>query len=191
MAKEKPGDGSALTPYRWWHLFSRSVLGIEHDGARWDVDVDFFSWDEGVVLYRDGLQDRVQRGKASFVLDDGARIEAALGNYGLRRARLVRTDGSERQLEPIPGTAERWRADLDRDHPALSRRLAMVSWTVLVLALVLQVPQLIELGAELTGWYSFDSPVSLPSSLNTPLTVAGVLAGVERGLRLRYHWLID
>ncbi len=95
------------------------------------------------------------------------------------------------QLEGAPGTAERWRSDLDRDNPTLSRQLAAASWTVLVLALLLQVPQLLELVANGTGWFSFTSPVTLPSSLNTPLTIAGALAGLERALRLRYHWLLD
>lgn len=33
--------------------------------------------------------------------------------------------------------------------------------------------------------------MSLPSWLNTTLTVAGVLASLERALTLRNHWLPD
>lgn len=47
------------------------------------------------------------------------------------------------------------------------------------------------MGAELTGWYRFASPINLPAWMNTPPTVAGVLAGLERALRLRYTWLPD
>lgn len=191
MRREKPGDGRELPPWRWWHALYRSVMGVEHAGARWHIDVDFFDWDEKVHLYRDHRQDRVQRGRARFELDDGARIEAAMSTYGLRRAHLVLPDGTERQLEPAPGTAERWRANLERDHPMLSRRVSIVSWTVLVVALALQVPQLLALGSTTTGWYDLTAEISLPAWLNTPLFVAGVLAGVERALRLRYHWLID
>ncbi len=169
----------------------RGVFGTEHAGHRWDIEVDYFDWDEKVALYRDGVQERVQRGTSRFDLDDGARIEVAWSTFGLKRAHLVRWEGTEVQLEGAPGTAERWRSDLDRDNPTLSRQLAAASWTVLVLALLLQVPQLLELVANGTGWFSFTSPVTLPSSLNTPLTIAGALAGLERALRLRYHWLLD
>ena len=191
MAKETPGDGTMLRPMRWWHPLYRSVFGIEHDGARWDIEVDFFDWDEKVALYRNGIQNRIPKGKSRFELPDGSRIEAAMSTYGMRRARLVESGGTKRQLTPAEGTAERWRADLDRDRPQLSRTIGVVSWTIVVIALLLQIPQLAELGAELTGWYEFTSPISLPAWLNTPLTIAGVLAGLERALRLRYNWLLD
>ena len=184
VARERPGDGRALAPMRWWQSLYRSVMGTDHGGVRWDVDMDFFEWQDTFVLYRDGRQDRIQHGKAAFGLQDGARI-------GLRRAHLVLPDGTERPLEPARGTAERWRADLEDRHPILSRRLGAASWTVLVVALALQVPQLVALASELTGWFTFTSPISLPSWLNTPLSIAGVLAGIERALWLRYHWLLD
>ncbi|MEE6282782.1 hypothetical protein [Georgenia sunbinii] len=189
--RERAGDGSELRPMAGWHFIYRSVLGTEHDGARWDIDVDFFDWDDKVVLYRDGRQDRVQRGRTRFPLDDGARIEAAMSTFGLRRAHLVLPDGTERPLVPARGTGERWRADLDRDHPTISRRLGAASTAVLVIALVLQLPQLVAAVAELTGWFTFVAPVTLPGVLNTPLTIAAVLAALERALRLRHHWLID
>lgn len=191
MAKEKPGDGSALAPLAWWHFVYRTVHGTQHAGTRWEIDVDFFDIDEKIRLYRDGRLDRIQRSKARFELDDGARIEAALSTYGLRRGHLVLPDGTERRLTPAPRTAERWRADLERDHPTVSRRLAAVSWTVLALALLLQIPQILEMGSEMTGWYAFTSPITLPGPVNATLTVAGVLAGLERALRMRYHWLLD
>ncbi len=191
MAKERAGDGSALRPVRGWQWLWRGVFGTEHAGTRWDVEVDYLDWDEKVLLYRDGVQERVQRGTSRFELDDGARIEVAWSLLGMRRAHLVLPDGAELLLAPAPGTAERWRADLDRDRPGLSRRLATASWAVLTLALLLQVPQLLELGARVTGWYEFSSPVALPASLNTPLSVAALLAGLERALRLRHHWLLD
>lgn len=191
MAKETPGDGSMLTPMRAGQSLYRSVFGIEHDGVRYDVDLNFFDWDEKVLLYRNGIQDRIQKGKSRFELPDGSRIEVALSTYGIRRAHLVLPDGPERQLEPASGSGERWRADLERDRPGLSRALGLLSWSIIVIALILQVPQLAELGAELTGWYEFTSPVNLPAWMNTPLTVAGVLAGTERALRLRYNWLLD
>lgn len=166
-------------------------MGVRHAGVRWDIDVDFFDWEEKVRLYRDGRQARVQHGTSSFALGDGTRIEVAWSTYGLRRAHLVMTDGSRRQLAPVRGTAERWRAELDRDRPVLSRWLGVASWMMLVIALVLQVPQVLSTVAEVTGWYEFASPLALPAWINTPLTIAAGLAALERALRLRHHWLLD
>lgn len=191
MTKETPGDGTMLRPMRWWHPLYRSVFGIAHGGAQWHIEVDFFDWDEKVALYRNGIQDRIQKGTSRFELPDGSRIDAAMSTYGMRRARLVEPGGTTHQLTPAEGTAERWRADLDRDRPRLSRTIGVASWTIVVIALLLQIPQLAELGAELSGWYDFTSPVHLPAWMNTPLTIAGVLAGLERALRLRHNWLLD
>lgn len=190
-SKERRGDGSPLRALGRWHFVWRTVMGIDHAGVRWDIDVDFFDPSENVRLYRDGIQDRVQRGTADFDVGGGDRLEAAWSAYGLRRARLVLRDGTVRQLEPAHGTAERWRADLDANRPAASRLLSATSWTVLVLALVLQLPQLVQTVAEVTHWFAFTAPVTLPAWLNTPMTVAGVLAAIERALRLRHHWLLD
>src|SRR5690625_5336986 len=95
-----------------------------------------------------------------------------MSTYGLRRAHVVLPDGTERRLDPAPGTAERWRADLERDHPTASRRLAYVSWTVLVVALVLQVPQLLALGSVLTGWYELDRKSTRLNSSHVASTYA-------------------
>jgi len=66
---------------------------------------------------------------------------------------------------------------------------------VLLVGLVLLVPQLLELVTRIDAVAErvgvFTSPVSLPPWLNTTLTVAGVLASLERALTLRNHWLLD
>lgn len=192
MGKQVPGDGSPLKPFKPWQAVYRTVMGIEHAGRRWDIDVDFLDWTDRTDLYRDGRAHLRQTGtSARFDVGDGAHIVVAQSTYGLKRAHLVLADGSERQLDPVPGTAERWRADLDRDSPVLSRRIGAASWTILVLMLVLQVPQWAKMISEASGWFEFVSPISLPSGLNTALTILGVLAAIERALRLRYHWLLD
>lgn len=191
MTKQKPGDGSILRPMTGWQWLWRTSFGIDHSGTRWDIDANFFDWDERIHLYRDGRRERTQSSTSRFELEDGARIEAAMSTYGLKRAHLVHRDGTTSPLAPAHGTAERWRAELEREHPTLSRRIGVVAWTVLAVALVLQVPQLIELGADITGRYAFTSPVTLPSWFNTALGTAGVLAAIDRALLLRYHWLLD
>ncbi|MGC5629789.1 hypothetical protein ACPYO6_16260 [Georgenia sp. Z1344] len=188
---EKPGDESELRPVTGWQWLWRAQLGTTLGGTTWDVDVDLFDLSEKVHLYRDGVQDRVQRGKSRFELPHGHRIEVAWSTYGLSRAHLVDAVGQEVQLEPRPGTGERWRADLERERPAASRLLAVVSWTILALALLLELPQLVQLVSGWTGWFDFTSPVSLPSWANVTLMVAGVVAALERALGMRNHWLLD
>lgn len=120
MPTDIAGDRSELRPMDRWHFIWRTTMGVRHAGVRWDIDVDFLDWDEKVRLYRDGQQERVQRGSSRFGLEDGASIEVVWSTYGLRRVHLVTADGTKQQFTPAPGTAERWRAELDRDRPVLS-----------------------------------------------------------------------
>lgn len=191
MSRGTEGDGSTLAAVGQAAPLWRTVMGTEHGGARYDIEVDLWDPSERVRLYRDGVQHRVQASPARFELGDGARIEVAYSTFGLKRAHLVTADGATRMLEPAPGTGERWRADLDRDRPGLSRAIAVVSWTVLVVALLVELPQLAEQAAQWTGLFEFTSAVSAPRWVNILLTVSGVMAGIERALRLRYNVLID
>lgn len=185
------GDGSALAEVGPAAPLWRAVMGADHGGVRYDIDVDLWDPSERVRLYRDGIQYRVQPSPARFELDDGSRIEVAYSTFGLRRAHLVGADGTTRMLEPAPGTGERWRADLDRERPGLSRLISVLSWTVLAVALLVELPQLVEQVAQWTGLFEFSSPVNAPPTVNGLLTVLGVVAGIERALRLRYNALLD
>ncbi|WP_261987675.1 hypothetical protein [Microbacterium sp. 4-7] len=66
---------------------------------------------------------------------------------------------------------------------------------MLVVALVLGVPQLVEQItqippiAEAIG--TFESPIHLPPWANISLVVGALAASTERALRLRYNWLLD
>lgn len=209
MGKEKPGNGKSLKPFRWWQGLWRSSFGINHDGARWDITVDFFDWDERIALYKDGRQDRTQVQPAKFTLDDGAVIEARTSFWGMRRAHLVTMEGNEQMLTPAPGSAERWRADLEQARPALSRTISIVSFLVLLTSVVVGLPQGIEWLAALSSqvapnlpdnlnwaadWldrFTFTSPWHLDGAANTVLLIAGVAAVLERALRLRYSWWLE
>ncbi|MGO1172855.1 MAG: hypothetical protein ACTMKU_00940 [Actinomycetaceae bacterium] len=188
---EKAGDRSRIRPVTGWQWLWRAQPGITIDGVTWDVDLDLFDTEDKVNLYRDGALDRVQRGRSSFEVPPAHRIGVRWSMNGLSRAHLVDTARHEVPLEPRPGTGERWRADLKRERPDLSRLLAATSWTLVVAALILQVPQVLELVAAVTEWFDLTSPVSLPGPVNAFLTIGGVLAAVERALRMRHHWLLD
>lgn len=204
MSRTKPGDGSGLRPVSGMQWTWRGQFVTEVDGHEYAVDTDFFDLAERMLLYRDGVQVARAASPATFVLAalpdapehaEDTRIEAAMSLYGMKRAHVV-TGSGERQLAPAPGTAEAWRARFERDRPGLSRLLAVLSFTILALALVLELPQLLEWVTS-SGWWqavsdwTFTSPVTLSAPANTAMTTAGVAAGLERALRVRHQWWLD
>lgn len=192
MAKVKPGDGSRLKPMRGWQAWYRTVFGIDQAGHRYVVDARLL--DEDARLYTDGSQTARSAIPATFPVE-GGRIEVAASSFGLKRMHLVADDGPVTQLSPARGTAERWRAELGRRHPRLSRWLARAAVVVLLVGLAVALPALAEQitrippVAEEVG--TFINPLDVPGEIAIGLTVAGVLAAIERALTLRNHWLID
>src|SRR5699024_1221 len=92
---------------------------------------------------------------------------------------------------------------------ALSRVISAGSFLVLLTVIILQVPQGIEwlanLGSEVAPTlpenlqglaavlddFTFTSPWHLGGPINTVIFVAGLLALLERAMRLRYSWWLD
>ncbi len=201
MGKLEPGDGHSLQPFRWWQPFTRSLLHLRlHDGEKietWSVDLRLGGDSNGTVwaqLYRDGFHEAKAKPPARFDVPGGT-IDIATSGYGLKRANYVAANGTVRQLTPDPASAEGWRAWLDRRHPVLSWTISATSIVVLLVALVLGIPQLIEtvtsipFVAEHVG--TFVSPIHLPAWLNTSLFVGAILASTERALRFRYSRILD
>lgn len=200
--RAKPGDGHALQRYRWWQPFSRALFHLRLVGAdgrteTWSVDVRLGGDENGVVraqLYRDGVNQATSKLPAAFAVPGGV-IEVAASSYGLKRCHFVADDGTERQLSPDPASAEGRRARLERNAPGVSRLIGAASIVVLLVALVLGIPQLVEQVtsippiADAVG--TFESPVHLPPWLNISLIVGALVASTERALRLRYNWLLD
>ncbi|QEE61352.1 hypothetical protein FVA74_06990 [Salinibacterium sp. dk2585] len=198
----KPGDGHTLSNYRWWQLFSRSLLHLHLTGEggtpeTWSVDVRHGGDSDGEVharLYRNGVHQASATLPAAFAVPGGT-IEVAVSNFGLRRGHYVSHDGSERQLEPDPASAEGRRARLERTNPALSRAVGIASVSVLSVALVLGVPQLVEQLTQLPpiaeSIGTFSSPLHLPDWANVSLLVGTLVASTERALRLRYNRILD
>ena len=154
----------SLRPLGGWDLVSHGRFETQHDGHVWTVDLDYFDFGEKLHLYRDGVEAQVQKSPATFHLDASATIEASMGLLGMRRADLV-ADGETTALTPVEGTAEEWRLRLARERPGLSRLIGVISWAVLVVALVYEVPQLIALIGAVIG-LDFDSPIVLPGQLH-------------------------
>ena len=188
-----PAPGSPLPPFRPSLSLERTRFAIDlPDASTATVDVDHT---EGrASLYRDGRHVQTSDMPVRFPLGpDG--IEVAANRFSMERIHLVSADGSERRLDPAPGTPEHWRAQLSRRHPGIGRALAASAVIALTIDLILLAPQLLELVTHLSLWTDhfapFVSPIDLPAWANTVLAVTAALAGIERALTFRHHWLLD
>ncbi|PDP84968.1 hypothetical protein CQJ94_24865 [Glycomyces fuscus] len=197
------GDGHELRGFRWWQLLGRSLFHLRltrTDGRQTEYTVDVRHRGEGedgalrAHLYLDGRHRAHSRVPASFPVP-GGRIEVATSAFGLRRCHYVTADGAQRQLTPDPRSGEGRRARLDREHPALSRWIGVVSVLLLLLGVGLNLLQIIEPVSQIPPVQeavgAFTSPVRLPLWLNIALGAGAALGSAERALRLRYSWLLD
>ncbi len=201
-SRVRPGDGHPLRPFRWWQLLTRSLFSLSlpgPDGRRTEyaVDVRPAGDHDGRVLadlYRDGRHSASSKVPAAFPVEGGV-IEVAASPFGLKRCHYVTPDGSEQPLVPDPGSAAGRRAALERDHPALSRSIGLVSGVLLVAGLGVVALELVDVVGRIPPvvdrYGGFESPVQPPLWLTVTLGLGAVVASVERGLRLRYHWLLD
>ena len=166
----------------------RGVYEVEHAGHAYAVEADFFDFAEKLHLYRDGARVETRKSPARFEVDDGATIEAAMGLLGMKTLRLVDDEG-ESVLRPAAGTAEARRLSFERGHPTASRLVGAVSCLVLIVALVIEIPELVGLVADVAG-FEFSSPFDLPSAVLGALGIFALAAALERGLRFeRSRWL--
>ncbi|GAC68426.1 hypothetical protein [Gordonia soli] len=191
----KPGDGHPLPPYRWWNMFSRTRFHTHlHDGD-YTVSVDYTD-DSGSMahLYRDGRHHARSRLPAMFPVGSGV-IEVKASGHGLRRMHFVGDDGSERVLTPDPRSAEGRRRRLAERAPALSSAIGFLAAAILLIALPWGLMQLADtlthIEAIRTYVEPFTPPITLPTWAHVTMVVALLVAGTERALMLRHHWLID
>ena len=181
-------ESRSLRPLGGWDVVSRGRFEARHDGHVWTVDLDYFDFGEKLHLYRDGVEVEVQKSPAKFDLDQSATIEAAMGLLGMRQVELV-VEGETTTLTPVDGTAEAWRLRLARERPETSRLIGAVSWAVLVVALIYEMPQLIALIGNALG-ADFEPPFALPGVANFLFGMAALAAALERALRFKSNrWL--
>ncbi|MEB8336091.1 hypothetical protein [Streptomyces endophyticus] len=203
VRRVEPGDGRPLKRFRWWQVPFRALfhLRLTHTDGRhevYSVDVrhgqNQSSGNVRARLYLGGRLHSQSRLPAVLPVPGGV-VEVRMSGFGLKRCHYVTDDGAEHQLTPDPASAEGRRARLDRSHPALSRCVATFSAIVLVAAVAVLVPQLVEqltapaAIAQHTG--RFHSPVDLPKWANIAIGLATAAASTERALRLRYSRLLD
>ena len=178
----------SLSPLGGWEFVSRGRFETRHGGHVWTVDLDYFDLGENLRLYRDEVEVDVQKSPATFHLGASATIEASMGVLGMRQADLV-VEGETTMLTPVAGTAEAWRLQLERERPGISRLIGAISWTVLAVALVYEIAQLIALIGGAMG-ADFEPPITLPGAANFILGIAALAAALERALRFKSsRWL--
>ncbi|MGA5205426.1 MULTISPECIES: hypothetical protein [Streptomyces] len=192
-SKPAPEPGAPLPPFRPSLSLQRTRFAISlPDASTATVDVDHLSG--RASLYRDDRHVQTSDMPVRFPLGPD-RIEVAASRYGMRRIHLISSDGSQRRLDPAPGTPEHWRAQLSRRHPGVGRALAACAVIVLMTNLLLLAPQLLDLVTHQPLWADrfppFLSHIDLPAWANTVLTITAGLAGIERALTFRHHRLLD
>lgn len=199
IKKVKDGDGRALKPFRFYEIFYRSLFYIklrEDDGElhTYAVHVNYFDENEAIDLYRDGKHHAKATTPAVFPVPGGV-IEAATTTYGLKRIHYITEAEKEYVLSPDRRSAEGLRMRFDAKFPGISSIIGKLAIFILVVSIMLGLPQLASLISQLPmieqWWGSFESPIILPSWLNTTLLVGGTIAAIERALTLKNHWLID
>ncbi|MFE6161413.1 hypothetical protein ACFQ7F_21165 [Streptomyces sp. NPDC056486] len=199
----KPGDGRALKRFRWWQLPFRALFHLRltsDDGRHTVYAVDIRHWQNHssdnlkVHLYRDGRQHAVSKLPAAFPVPGGT-VEVRMSTFGIKRCHYVTDRGPEHQLAPDPHSAEGRRARLERERPALSHAIGLLSLCVLVAALAILIPQIAEQLTKSEGIArhtgTFTSPIGLSTGGNIALGLATAAASTERAWRLRYSWLLD
>jgi len=202
LSRVKPGDGSPLQDFRFWHILSRSLFALELlDGSGhhhlFEVDVrhsaDSTTTRSPVSLYRDGAQVARANLPATFTVPGGV-IEVATSQYGLKRMHHVTDDGAERVLRPHPRTQEGLRARFGERFPRTSTLLGAVAVVVVLAAGAVTLLQGIDtvthspVIAQHLG--TFTSPIRLSTGGTIAVGLAGALAATERALTFRSRWLI-
>ncbi|MGI6879699.1 hypothetical protein [Microbacterium sp. gxy059] len=121
LGKVRPGNGAALPPYRWYHLFSRSVFFIdldERDGAHtYAVDARYFQdeiseqdGDDSSDGTADGDEGKPLRAVLDDLLGDGSGGGGAAGGGGRGFRALLDGwlgDGAGGPARSAQGDAER------------------------------------------------------------------------------------
>lgn len=176
----------------------RGLYGVEYRGEHWVVEVDYFDVTETITIFCDGTEVAKRKSPFKHQVAPGVWIEAAMALYGMKRARLVdEIAGSEIALTPLEGTAEDKRLRFEKRYPLTSKVVAVAAWTILFVALVTQIPNLLNSLSNLVDMMSLPVPLpkvptlNLPDWLNCALGVMGIAAGLDRGLRMKHNPLLD
>lgn len=187
IRKTKPSD-----------VLWRGLYGIKWRDVNWIVEVDYFDFSEKVRIFRDNILVFEGRSPARFEIAPNIEIQATMALYGMKRIHLVDTTaGTTEMLQPLPGTAEFTRRRFEQEHPVINTMVAAIAWCLLLFALITQIPNAINSLLGLPDLLHIPISIaklptlSLPEWANILLGILGILAGLDRGLRMKHNALLD
>lgn len=199
IKKVKKGDGHLLKPYQLWHIFTRSLFHIEiindkNEKFMYAINCKYFEDEPSANLYHNGKHIAYSKLPATFPVENGV-IEVGHGGYGVNQIHYATDKEEAFSIYPDKRSIRGLRMWLHKRFPQTSRLIGIIAIIILLTSLVLSLPQLIEKLTQIP-WVSekigvFESPITLPVWVNITIFIAGAIAGLERTLMLRKHWLID
>ena len=199
MKKVKEGDGHPLKPYRLWHIFTRSLFHIEiindmNEKTTYAINCKYFVEEPRADLYHNGKHIAYSKLPATFPVENGF-IEVEHGGYGVNRIHYAADKEEAFSIYPDKRSIRGLRMWMDKRFPRISRLMGIIAIIVLLVSIALSLPQLIDTITKIP-WITenigrFESPIAFPIWANIAIFVAAAIAGVERTLMLRKHWLID
>ncbi|WP_238544988.1 hypothetical protein [Geomicrobium sp. JCM 19039] len=199
MKKVKKGDGHLLKKYQFWHIFTHSLFHIviknnENTKTMYAIKSSYFADEPKVDLYREGKHEAFSKLPAAFPIENGV-LEISSGGYGINRIHYATEKDESFSVYPDRRSIRGLRMWVHKQFPLFSRVIGGLAAIVLLVSLALSIPQLIETISDVP-WVTenvgtFTSPITLSIPVNALIFGAGALAGFERALMLRSHWLID
>ncbi|WP_245583107.1 hypothetical protein [Paenibacillus daejeonensis] len=189
-----------MKPYRVWNLFTHSLFHIRITNHQsgittpYAIKSKYFAEEPCVDLYRENRHVAFSKLPAALPVDNGV-IEITHGSSGINGIRYVTATEDHFSVSPDKRSIRGFRMWVHRRFPTLSASIGMLAVVILLISIALGLPQLLETitiippVTERIG--TFESPIQLSIWSNVTLGVAAAIAGIERALMLKSHWLID
>ena len=200
MKKVKKGDGHLLKTYRLWNIFTHSLfhIQIKNDTTgeieNYAIRSRYFVEEPSVDLYREGRHVAFSKLPAAFPVDHGV-IEITTSSSGINGIHYMSDLDDTFSIYPEKRSIRGLRLWVHRRFPSISVCIGGMAIVTLLISIALSLPQLIETISDIP-WVAenigtFESPIILSVWHYFGIGIAAALAGTERALMLRNHWLID
>ncbi|WP_339299005.1 hypothetical protein MKY92_02610 [Paenibacillus sp. FSL R5-0623] len=200
LAKVKAGDGHLLKKYRLWSIFTHSLFHIEvtnHSSGNttsYAIKSKYFTEEPRVDLYRKNRHIAFSKLPAAFPVENGV-IEIKNNSTGINGIHYIGAGEDTFTVSPDRRSIRGFRMWVHRRFPTLSAFIGMIAIIILLISIVLSIFQFVE-SISAIPWVSenvgaFESPIQLSFWTYFAIGIAAAIAGTERVLMLKNHWLID
>ncbi|WP_440119084.1 hypothetical protein [Paenibacillus sp. QZ-Y1] len=200
LEKVKAGDGHLLKKYRFWSIFTHSLFHIKitnHSSGRttsYAIKSKYFAEKPRVDLYRENIHVAYSKLPAAFPVENGV-IEITNNSTWINGIHYSRASQDSFTVSPDRRSIRGFRMWVHRRFPTLSAFIGMIAIIILFISIALSIPQFLE-SISAIPWVSenigvFESPIQLSVWTYFAIGIAAAIAGTERVLMLKNHWLID